>query len=176
MKYVLPLFIILVAATVGYGQENLGILQGGYSAGNGSAAPTGFKINGTWEFQPTGEKWTMGGSLGYIRLTGTETAANFSVSSVPVTFVSRIMFGGESFKFFVRGQLGTHISTISYSGALVSNSDTQVGMAAGLGGGVMYFTSEKMFLSADYEWLWLSNTFSNSGSIGTASLGVGFRF
>jgi len=176
MKYGFSLIIILLAATVGYGQENLGILQAGYSAGNGSSAPTGFKINAAWEFQPNAEKWTMGGSLGYIRLTGKETAADFSVSSVPVTFVSRIMFGGESFKFFVRGQLGTHISTISYSGALVSSSDTQVGMAAGLSGGVMYFASEKMFLSADYEWLWLTNAYANTGSIGTAALGLGFKF
>lgn len=170
---------ILLASIGVNAQENIAVLQGGYSTGLGNAAgtqPSGFKINASWEFQPSGDKWTMGGSLGYVRLSGSEAGSDYGLSAVPICFVSRIMFGGESFRFFARGQLGTHISTISYSGALLSTNDTQVGMSAGLGGGVMYFASESMFLSAEYEWLWLSNAFANTGSIGTGALGVGYRF
>jgi opacity protein-like surface antigen len=174
-------FVLLVAlmAVQARAQENFAILQGGYSTGWGNVSgtqPTGFKINVAWEFQPTGDRWTIGGSLGYLRLSGSESGSDYGLSTIPICAVSRIMFGSESFKFFVRGQLGTHISTVSYSGALVSLSDTQMGLAGGLGGGVMFFPSERMFLSADYEWLWLSNAFANTGSIGSAALGVGFRF
>ena len=170
------LALFIGAVSMVNGQENIGLLQGGYASGNGSAAPTGYKINAAWEFQPMGDRWTMGGSVGYISVSAKEAGNSFDVSSVPICFVSRIMFGGQSFKAFVRGSLGTHISTLSYSGAVVSTSESQWGMVGGIGGGLMYYTSEAMFLSADYEWLWISNAFANSGSIGTASLGIGFKF
>ena len=175
-KFRILLTLFFGAVSMAYGQENIGLLQGGYASGNGSAAPTGYKINAAWEFQPMGDRWTMGGSIGYIKVSAKEAGSSFDVSSVPICFVSRMMFGGESFKVFVRGSLGTHISTLSYSGALVSTSESQWGMVGGIGGGLMFYTSETMFLSADYEWLWISNAFANSGSIGTASLGIGFKF
>jgi opacity protein-like surface antigen len=168
--------VLALATSAACAQENNLILQGGYAAGNGTASPTGFKINASWEFQPMGDKWTMGGSIGYVKVSAKDAGNNFDVSSVPICFVSRIMFGGEKVKFFVRGSLGTHLSSLSYSGTLISTKDSQWGMAAGLGGGLMYSLSETMFLSADYEWLWLSNPYTNSGSIGTASVGVGFKF
>lgn len=176
MKHTVRIFLLLLLFVSSYGQENLGLLQGGYSIGHGSIQPAGFKINASWEFQPTGDNWTMGGSLGYMRLSGTESGSDFGLTTVPICFVGRMMFGGDSFKFFIRGQGGTHISTISYSGALLSKNDTQWGMALGLSGGLMFFPGEKTFLSAEYEGLWLSNSFANTGTIGTAALGVGFRF
>lgn len=178
MKQLLLLFTLALLAGPAAGQENLGVLQVGYSVGNGSSGiqPTGYKINGSWEFQPMGDKWTMGGSIGWVSLSATENNGSFSLSSFPICFVSRIMFGGEKFKAFVRGGLGTQVSTISYSGSLIAPSDTQWGMSASLGGGALFWMSDKVFLSADYEWLWLSNAFANTGSIGTASVGVGFRF
>jgi len=165
----------MISATAN-AQENLGIFQGGYSSGQGSSKPTGFKVTGSWEFQPAGEIWTIGGSVGYIRLSGSESGADFSVTSVPICAVTRFMFGGEKFKAYVRAQGGTHISTVSYSGSFLSASDTQLSMALGIGGGAMYWMSEKMFLNAEYEGLWLMNAFANSGAVTTGSLGVGFRF
>lgn len=173
-----PFLLLFLALTISTAraQENNLILQGGYSAGNGTASPTGYKINASWEFQPVGDRWTMGGSIGYVKVSAKEAGNNFDVSSVPICFVSRIMFGGEKFKFFVRGSLGTHLSSLSYTGSVISTNDSQWGMAGGLGGGLMYYMSETLFLSADYEWLWLSNPYTNSGSIGTSSVGVGFKF
>lgn len=178
MKHLFILFVLALMAGCAFGQENIGQLQAGYAVGNrdGGVQPTGLKINGSWEYQPTGENWTMGGSVGWVKLSVSETAGGFSLSSYPICFVSRIMFGGEKVKAFVRGGLGTHVSTISYSGASLATSDTQWGMSGSLGGGALFWMSERVFLSADYEWLWLSNAFANTGSIGTASLGVGFKF
>ncbi|MBL7848443.1 MAG: outer membrane beta-barrel protein [Cyclobacteriaceae bacterium] len=178
MKHLLLVISLASLANITFGQENIGLIQGGYSVGNRSngTQPTGYKINAAWEFQPMGDKWTMGGSIGWVKLSMTENNGSFSLSSLPICFVSRYMFGGEKFKAFVRGGLGTHVSTISYSGTLVAPSDQQWGMSGSLGGGAMFWMSEKMFLSAEYEWLWLSNAFANTGSIGTASAGFGFRF
>ncbi len=178
MKQILVLFSVMLSQAT-MAQENIGLLQGGYSMGKGTVTasqPTGFKVNGSWEFQPSGDQWTIGGSLGYLRIAGSESGSDFSVSSIPVCVVSRLMFGSESFMAFVRGQAGTHVSTVSYAGLLVDLSDSQVGMVVGIGGGVMFYASEKTFVSAEYEWLWLSNAFANTGSIGTTALGVGFKF
>jgi hypothetical protein len=180
MKQLLLLISFLVTSGALLAQENLLIVQGGPASGNGSASPTGYRIAAAWEFQPTGEWWTMGGSLGMVKLSASETilsaTSTFDVTTIPICFVSRLTFGGEKFKGFVRGQLGTHISSISYSGSITAASESQWGMAAGISPGIMFWVSPKIFLGADYEWLWISNAFANSGSIGIASGSIGLKF
>lgn len=173
--------LIAFALSAGYAdaQENLMVIQGGSATSSGNAlnsSLTGFKINGAWEFQPMGDKWTMGGSIGYVQMSATVTNGTVKVTSIPIAFVARYMVGGEKFKVFARGSLGTQISTGSYSGTVVNTSDSQWGMSGSIGAGVMYWASDKLFISAEYEFLWLSNAIQNAGSVGCAMGGIGLRF
>jgi len=180
MKKLLLSITLMITSGGLFAQENIILLQGGPASGNGSASPTGYRIAAAWEFQPAGEWWTMGASLGMVKLSASQTilssTSTFDVTTIPICFVSRLTFGGEKVKAFVRGQLGTHISTISYSGSISLASESQWGMAAGISPGVMFWVSPKVFLGADYEWLWISNTFENSGSVGIASGSLGLKF
>lgn len=179
MKRALVLILFLVPTGLAIAQENLLVIQGGTASSSGNALGsklTGFKVNGSWEFQPMGDKWTMGGSIGYVQLSASVANGTVKVTSIPIAFVGRYMFGGEKFKGFVRGSLGTQISTGSYSGSVVGTSDSQWGMTASIGGGLMYWVGEKVFVSGEYEWLWLSNAIQDSGSVGCIMGGVGMRF
>lgn len=174
MRRIWILFLMIsVAASA---QENLGTIQIGYASGfaNISAKQTGIKLNGSWEFQPMGDSWTIGGSIGFIQLNGETPSKTFILTSVPITLVSRLMFGREKLKAYIRGQAGTHFSGVEYSG-LLTYKDNNVGVAAGIGGGAMCKINETVFISAEYEWLWLGNL-ANTSSVGTAAFGVGFRF
>jgi len=164
-------------------QENSIALFGGYSFGTGSvsdAKPTGYKINLLYEFAPGASSWSVGGSVGYISLSGSSSGAlagySFKVQAVPICLVPKFSFGSEKFKGYLKGAIGTGITTITYTGTLVGTNDNQWGMTLGLGAGASYFLNDRLFLSADYEWLRISNIYEDSGGISSASAGIGLKF
>jgi len=179
MRRSIIFLLLLAAGSQAYAQENLFLIQGGSAGTSGSTVGTsltGLKVNAAWEFQPMGDKWTMGGSIGYVQLSADLPNGNVKVTSIPIAFVGRYMVGGEKFKGFLRGSVGTQISSASYTGALVSPSNSQWGMTASIAGGIMYWASDKIFISAEYEFLWLSNAIADSGSVGCVLGGIGYRF
>jgi opacity protein-like surface antigen len=51
-----------------------------------------------------------------------------------------------------------------------------MGVTLGGGLGLIYNVSEKIFLSAEYELLYLTNTFYEHNLTNTATAGIGFKF
>jgi hypothetical protein len=166
-----------------YGQENLITLSGGYVFANIEETDvngTGFRINGLYEFNPMGGKWAHGFSVGYIGLSGEGTdtfqTTEYDVNSWPLYYVPKFLFGKESFKGFIKGALGWQFSGIKRTTQLTTISDNDSGFVGGGGLGIQYYFNEKIFLSAEYELLWMSNSFYRDGLLNTASLGIGIRF
>ena len=160
-------------------QQSLTIIQGGWAAvvDQYPVSSSGYRFAAGWELLPTEQKWTLGAVVGKSEITGTRvafgTARPFRLTSIPFCVVSRVMFGGERFNIFVRAGMGAHASTVTYQNPTIS--ETRWGMSAITSAGVLYWFSQKIFIGGDYEWLWLSNTHPNLGTIGIVSLSSGLR-
>ena len=61
--------------------------------------------------------------------------------------------------------------TISYGD--VETQDT--GFYGGASLGAMYSFNEKVFINAEYEWTYLSNSYYRDGEVQSAMIGLGFR-
>lgn len=183
MKHLIAFLFILVAISA-FGQENNLSLTGGYSTTTGSvggSAPTGYKVALNYDFQSTGETWSVGGAVGYINLEGTVSgglgSSTFKITSIPVYAVAKYFVGSDKFKVFARFAIGSHFSSGSYTGTIVTLKDTSsIGMSIGFGAGVNFWLSDKLFLTGDYEYLWLSNALSDTGGVSSVSGGIGMRF
>jgi hypothetical protein len=184
MKHLIA-FLLVLGSFAALGQENNLSLTGGYSTTTGNvagSAPTGYKVSLNYDFQSTGETWSVGGAVGYIGLDGTATVSGlgtstYKITSIPVYAVAKYYVGSEKFKVFARLAIGSHFSSGSYSGPVVTLKDTSaIGMSFGGGAGINFWLSEKIFLTADYEYLWLSNAISDTGGVSSASGGIGMRF
>jgi hypothetical protein len=58
----------------------------------------------------------------------------------------------------------------------VELSDHDFGFYGGGGGGFMFFLKENIFLNAEYEIAWASNSWYKDGWMNTAMAGIGYRF
>ncbi len=163
-------------------QENIVTLSGGYVSANIQdidAKGTGWRINGLYEFNPMEGMFAHGASFGYINLSTTEDIGQETitaiVSSFPLYYAPKVMFGNERFKGFVKGALGMQYARIKREG-LVELNDFDFGFYGGGGAGVMVFIKENIFINAEYEIAWASNTWYRNGWISTAGGGIGFKF
>ena len=182
MKKIIIALGLSLAATVAFSQENMITLSGGYAFANieySNVNTTGWRINALYEYNQAGGKWAHGFSLGYVNLSGESSGSlqktKYNINSWPFYYAPKYLFGSENFKGFIKGAIGWQISNFERSG-LVTLSDSDTGFVGGGGAGAQYFFDEKMFLSAEYELLWLSNSFYKDGLLNSASLGIGFRF
>lgn len=183
MKKTITVLVFAMLTTLVYSQENLITLSGGYVFANIEDTDingTGFRINGLYEYNTTGGKWAHGFSVGYIGFSaeGTEglQTAQYDITSWPIYYAPKYLFGSEKFKGFIKGAVGFQFSSLERTAALVIVSDKDSGFTGGGGVGAQYFFNEKIFLSAEYELLWMSNSFYRDGLLNTASLGIGIRF
>ena len=180
----LYLILILVCTTFfAFSQENWITVSGGYSFANientDIKAP-GWRINGTYEFNPAQGPWVLGFAVGYIGLkASSETIAegtiDYSIGTVPLYFTPKFMFGSEKIKVFIKGALGTQNSHLKRTG-MVEITDTDWGFYGGGSAGVHISLSEMIFLNAEYELAWLSNTSYKDGLMNSAMLGIGVKF
>lgn len=180
MKHLVAFLMILVSAAA-FAQENSLSLTGGYATTTGNvagSAPTGYRISVNYDFQSSGEKWSVGGVAGYINLDGTvTTGSTYKITSIPVYVVAKYYVGSDKFKAFAKLCAGTHFSSGSYTGSFFTLKDTSsVGMSLGAGAGINFWLSDKIFLTADYEYLWLSNAISDTGGVSSVSGGIGMKF
>jgi len=183
MKKSIIILAFVMLTTVAFSQENMITLSGGYVFANvedTDVNATGFRINGLFEYNQGGGKWAHGFSVGYIGLSAEMTeslqTSTIDINTWPLYYTPKYLFGGESFKGFVKGAIGWQISNFKRYGAITTLSDSDTGFVGGGGVGAQYFFNEKIFLSAEYELLWMSNSFYKDGLVNTASLGIGVRF
>lgn len=189
MKRLLFTIAILSIGFYAISQENIIIISGGYSWANLSDieyddAPelkgTGWRINGTYEFNAKEGPISYGVSIGFISLGANYEGlggqdVELKVSSLPIYFAPKFMFGKNKFKGFIKGALGTQSSWFkrTASGELTAAS---WGFYGGGGAGIMISVRENMFIKAEYEIAYASNVYYTNGWISTAMGGIGFKF
>lgn len=174
---------LLMIVAVGFSQENMVTLSGGYVFTNvedSDVEANGFRINGLYEYNQAGGNWAHGFSFGYMGLSAevieSLQTVSVDINTWPFYYAPKYLFGGDSFKGFIKGAVGWQISNFERYGTVATVSDSDTGFIGGGGAGAQYFFNEKIFMSAEYELLWMSNSFYKDGLVNTASLGIGFRF
>ncbi len=178
------IFILILAlfSLRAMAQENMVTLSGGYSFANiedSDSKGTGWRINGSYEFNTMGGKLAHGIAMGYIHLSaedveGLQTSTS-TINSFPVYYAPKLMFGSDKLKFFVKGALGMQFAHIEREGTLIV-SDNDMGFYGGGGAGFMFFVNEKIFINVEYEIAWASNSYYKDGWINSAMGGIGFKF
>lgn len=166
-----------------YSQENVVTVSGGYSFANiedTDTKATGWRINGTYEFNSLGGPWAFGISAGYIGLSATEEtvgagSAEYSIGTIPIYFAPKFLFGNDKIKGFIKGALGTQNSHLKRT-SIVEVTDSDWGFYGGGSAGINIFLKENIFLNAEYELAWLSNSSYKDGLINSAMLGLGIKF
>lgn len=179
MKHnLLIITIALCAVSSAWGQENMVTFSGGYSFANvenTDTKATGWRINGLYEFNPNAGMLAHGVSFGFISLVRTESLVTNTVHSFPLYYAPKVMFGSERIKAFIKGAIGMQFSTLKREG-LIEYSDHDYGFYGGCGAGFMLFLKENIFINAEYEIAWVSNSFYRDGWVNTAGGGIGFKF
>jgi len=179
MKRGLLLLSILFFSLCAWAQENAFTLGGGYAFGTiegTDTQATGYRINGLYEFNPSGGKFAHGFAVSYISLSATENNITSKVNSFPIYYAPKFMFGSDKFKGFLKGALGMQFASLKREGPLLDLSDSDFGFYGGGGAGAMYLVNEKVFLSAEYEIAWLSNGYYKDGWVNSINAGIGFKF
>jgi hypothetical protein len=180
-KNILIAFLILFSMRA-FSQENMFTISGGYSFSNIQSKDikgTGWRINGLYELNPMGGKFAHGVSFGYISLAATDGVGsqtiNYKINSFPIYYAPKFMFGSDKIKAFIKGALGMQFAGLKKDG-FVSFSDNDFGFYGGGGAGIMVFLKENIFINAEYEIAWASNSWYNDGWINTAGGGIGIKF
>jgi hypothetical protein len=182
MKKNIFIICLIMLSVKAFSQENIVTLNGGYSFAtieDSDIKTTGWRINGTYEFNPIGTGFAHGISFGFIHLTGSDgtglNTTNYTVNSYPIYYSPKFMFGKEKFKLFIKGVLGVQIAGLKKEGFL-NLEDTDFGFYGGGGGGLMFFIKENIFITAQYEIAWASNAYYKDGWINSPMGGIGFKF
>jgi len=152
-KIILSLALALAILNV-YSQESMITLGGGYSFAtikDYDDPASGFRINGLYEFNLNSGMVAHGLAVGYSNISATKTISNgkltTTVSTVPVYYAPKIMFGGEKAKAFVKGAVGMQFASLKREG-VVSLTDSDAGFYGGGGAGGMLFITETIFINA----------------------------
>lgn len=182
-KTTFPLFFFLIAITC-HAQENRFSLFGGWANANVEdvdKSASGWRIGGLYEYVPLKSKFSHGFSFGYIGLTtdsaGITGKSTYDINSVPLYYAPKFSFGKEKINGFIKGALGVQYASFKKTlptGGTIKDHD--FGFAGGGGAGLTIFLNEKLFLSGEYELLWVSNSFYRDGLINNALIGLGMRF
>ena len=173
--------ILLLAGTVAWTQESLVTFSGGYAFANLSESETnatGWRINGLYEFNPQGGKLAHGISFGFISTAATASAedAEYNLHTWPLYYAPKIMFGKDKFKAFVKGAMGLHFSNYKRTGSAGEVDFNDTGFFGGASAGVMIFIKENIFINAEYEWAFMSNSDIQNVMMNSAMGGLGIRF
>jgi opacity protein-like surface antigen len=183
MKTVFILFMVTMVTTLAFSQENMMTLSGGYAFSNvedTDANANGWRINALYEFNPMEGKFAHGLSVGYASVNAEDADLNtYKIGAWPIYYAPKFLFGKEKIKGFIKGAVGWQFSKLRVEGGGIiggSIEDSDSGFTGGGGAGISYFLNDKIFLSAEYELLWMSNSFYRDETLNTVSLGVGYKF
>ncbi len=176
---------LCISMTASAQENNVLTLSGGYSFANiedYDTSGTGWRINALYEFNRKGDPLAQGVAIGFISVSAsgpegvTSQKAEYTISSLPVYYSPKYMFGGESIKGFLRAALGIQFSWLSRTGGVATLEANDIGFYGGAGAGLMLMLGETMFVNAEYEWAYLSNSYYRDGFMNSVMGGVGFRF
>jgi hypothetical protein len=181
MKKCLLIALMLFSFVVIRAQESRFTLSGGYVFTNVEDVDvnaTGFRINALYEFVPMGGNFAHGFSVGFLQTKATSDVlgADYTLNSWPIFYAPKYSFGNEKIKGFIKGALGVHSSGYNRTGPQLDSEARDFGFYGGAGAGVMIFIKEKLFLNAEYEWAYLSNSYYKDGFVNTIQGGIGIKF
>jgi opacity protein-like surface antigen len=179
MKKSILIASIMLAAAVAQAQQNRFTLSGGYVFSNleeTDISASGFRINALYELLTPGEKLAHGFSVGYMGTEAEGSLVKYKISSWPVYYAPKFMFGEKSLKGFVKGAIGWQFSNIDREGSAVRPSDKDNGFYTGISVGGMKDINEKISINLEYEWAFMYNGFYRDGLINSIMVGVGYSF
>ncbi len=175
--------LLLLSFTV-FGQENLITLQGGYAFTNIEETDentSGWRIGLSYEFNPFQGAWAHGAVGSYITTETDDTdpsdglEKNYKINTWPFYYAPKFLFGGETFKGYLKGALGMQFSKFKKTGPILILEDRSFGFYGGLGAGAMV-SFGLIFINIEYEWAYMSNSFYRDGFMNSAMFGVGVNF
>ncbi len=183
MKQSILLLALGVLSFPALSQENRITISYGYEFANIADfedQATGWRINGLYEMNPQEGKLAHGVAFGYTSISATQmvssTEVKGTVSSWPIYYAPKLMIGGGKAKAFVKGALGMQFASLKWDGGLVEVSDNDAGFYGGGGAGLMLGLGEKLFLNAEYEIAYVSNSFYDDGWLNSVMFGLGIKF
>lgn len=184
MKKAVLIIVLAFIAISGFSQENAFSLSGGYSFANiedTDMNADGWRINGLYEFNPQEGDVSYGFSLGYLNLKASSEAAisdtlDYKISTMPIFFAPKYLFGSDKFKGFIKAAIGVQYSWYERQGPVLIIEGNDWGFYAGGGVGATYFLNEQLFLGLEYELAWMTNSFYKDGMMNSAMLGIGVKF
>ncbi len=183
MKKIFTIICLFVVITTVKAQENKFSINGGYVFSNiedTDADAKGWRINGLYEFNPSESSLSHGFAVGYMTTTADYTSqtesSSYDINSWPIYYAPKFTVGKGALKGFVKGALGTHITTFKRTGSLTEIKSTDMGFYGGAGLGGTLNINEKVFLQAEYEWAYMSNSYYVDGFVNSITAGLGFKF
>jgi hypothetical protein len=94
----------------------------------------------------------------------------------PIYYAPKFLIGSGSAKGFVKGALGWQFSTFDRTSTLLQTEANDSGFLGGLGVGFMKIFNDKIFINAEYEWTYMSNSFYRDGFMNSIMGGIGIMF
>jgi hypothetical protein len=190
MKKIILIATLILMVYAAFSQQNLITVSGGYSfakidagelvSSDVTVKATGWRINGLYEFNPNEGKVAYGFSMGYISLSGSDDSgldtAEYKVSTIPIYFAPKFIFGNETIKGFIKGALGVQSARLERTGVAGSIEASDFGFYGGVSAGLMVFLNEMIFLNAEYEFAYMSNSYYADGLLNSVMLGIGVKF
>lgn len=190
-KQLLPLAFVLLCASVFAQKQQMFTLSGGYAWADVKASEyvaedpditgTGWRINGLYELNPNEGPLAFGLAVGFLSVSGDYTntqneTATLTVNTIPAYFTIKYMFGQNNLRGFVKPAAGMQFADIEYDSPGETASSEDFGLYAGGGAGILYFIRDNIFINAEYELAWLTNSFYRDGLAQSVMGGVGMRF
>lgn len=183
MKKTILVFAIILSSFSLYAQENLLNVSYGWEFVNVDDfedQATGWRINAEFDFRANEGKFAHGMAGGYATMSvseerGTQGEETGTFSTVPIYYAPKYIIGKGKTNLFIKGALGMQYSTLKRE-LVAEIKDNDFGFYGGGGAGLMVGLGEKMFINAEYEIAWVSNSWYEDGWLNSAMLGIGFKF
>lgn len=179
MKKIISFLVFAFLSTTVFAQLSRVQFSGGWVTANIEDAAengSGWRITGNYEYQPAGGWIAYGASVSYISIVANKNGNKYTVNTVPISFTPRLYFWEANFKPYLKGVLGFQFSDIKREGVLATWTGNDSGLNFGAGAGVNYDTGGSLFLAAEYELQYMTNSFYRDGLVNSVSLGIGLRF
>ncbi len=181
MKKLISLFaFVLLLSTVGMAQQQNLTLSGGFvmtKVEDIKTDATGYRINGLYELPIFESPFSHGISFGYIHTAADLKTAGilseFKMNNFPIYYAPKITFGNEKVKLFIKGALGVHFSNYKAITNNLEVTDKDFGFFGGGGLGTTIFINQNVFLTLEYEWDYLSNSWYRDGYVNSFMGGIG---
>ena len=103
-------------------------------------------------------------------------SVEYKLSTLPIFYAPKFMFGSDKIKGFIKGALGGHHTKFERTGQLYVVDGNAWGFYGGLGAGAMFFVNDMIFIDIEYEFAYMSNSGYEGGLMNTFMGGIGFKF